>query len=110
MINFVKKSDVTTLFAPNAVASGGGALVGVIFGVATAAYANGAEGEFSREGEHDLTKVTAQAWTQGAKVYWDNAAKNCTTVVGTNLLIGAATLPAAASDVVGRVLLDGAIR
>lgn len=110
MINFNKQGAVITLIAPYLVAAGDGALVGAVFGVATSAYANATEGEFSRLGEHQLKKATGQAWTVGAKIYWDNAAKNCTTTVGSNVLIGAAMLAAASGDVLGTVLLDGAIR
>lgn len=110
MNNFNKQGAIVTLNAPYAVASGDGALVGALFAVATSAYANAAEGEFSRLGEHQLKKAAGQAWTQGVKIYWDNAAKNCTTTLTANTLIGVAMLPAAAGDLLGMVLLDGAIR
>ncbi len=58
MKNFVQKGETLTLTAPYAVNSGGGALVGSIFGVAAADYANAAEGEFQVCGVFDLTKET----------------------------------------------------
>lgn len=104
------QAEVVTLVAPYAVASGAGALVGSIFAVATSAVANGASGEFKREGVIDLAKVSAQAWTLGVKIYWDNTAKLCTTVDTSNTLIGAAAAVAANPSATGWVLLDGAIR
>jgi predicted RecA/RadA family phage recombinase len=58
----------------------------------------------------DLTKAASQAWTAGAKVYWDNTAKRVTNVASGNTLIGVAVLAvgAGAEEVVGRVRLNGA--
>jgi predicted RecA/RadA family phage recombinase len=108
MLNFVQKGDVITLTAPYAVASGAGALVGSIFGVATQAVANAALGEFIVEGVFDLVKVSAQAWTQGALIYWDDTAKLCTTVSTSNKLIGVAIAVAANPSATGRVRLNNA--
>ena len=51
----------------------------------------------------------SQAWTAGAKVYWDNTAKRATNVASGNTLIGVAVLAvgAGADEVVGRVRLNG---
>jgi len=40
-------------------------------------------------------------------IYWDDAAKNATTTVGTNKLIGVATAAAANPSATGRVRLNG---
>ncbi len=110
MINQVKSGAILTLIAPYAVAAGACAKVGGIIAVATSAVASAAEGEFVRVGEFTLAKATGQAWTQGAKIYWDDTAKNCTTSASGNTLIGAATVAALSGDTVGVVLLDGAVR
>lgn len=110
MQNYIQPGENLTLAAPYAVASGAGALVGAIFGVAQAAAASGADVVLVREGVFTLPKVSAQAWTLGAKIYWDDTAKNCTTTVGSNVLIGAAVAAAANPTATGDVLLDGAIR
>lgn len=107
MKNYIQEGEVLTLTAPYAVASGAGLQVGSIFGVATFAAANGASVEAATEGVFDLTKTAAQAWTQGAPIYWDNAAKSCTTTVGSNKLIGYATQAQQAADTVGRVIVMG---
>ncbi len=109
MQNFQMKGDTVSLTAPYNVASGGGAQVGQLFGVAVAAVAYNEEGEFKTTGVFDLTKIGSQAWTVGALVYWDNTNKRCTTVASGNLLIGAAlaAVSNAAGNTVGRVRLNG---
>lgn len=108
MKNYVQDGDFLTLVAPHECASGAGALVGSLFGVATGNIADGAEGEFATTGVYDLAKVPAQAWTVGAKVYWSAADRQCTTVATGNTLIGAAVAEAANPSATGRVRLNGA--
>ena len=57
----------------------------------------------------DLAKVASQAWTAGAKVYWDNTAKRVTNVASGNTLVGVAVLAvgSGAEEVIGRVRLNG---
>ena len=108
MKNFVMEGRTVTLVAPYAVTSGQGLLVGSIFGVAAADAAIITEVETVLEGVFTLAKATGAAWTQGALIYWDNAARNCTTTVATNKLIGVATAAAASGDAVGNVRLNAA--
>lgn len=110
MNNFVQPGDNLTVPAPYAVASGGGMLVGALFGVAQGAADSGADIVMVRKGVFALAKVSAQAWTLGAKIYWDDSAKNCTTTASGNTLIGSAAAAAANPSATGNVLLDGAIR
>lgn len=105
--NYVQEGDTLTLAAPYVVASGGGALIGALFGVALATLANGASGEFMLEGVFDLAKTSAQAWTVGAKIYWDDTNKVCTTTSAGNTLIGVAVAAAANPSATGRVRLNG---
>ena len=107
MKNQVQTDEIVTLAAPYAVSSGGGALIGFLFGVAGKTLANAEVGAFVTRGVFDLTKVASQAWTVGAKIYWDNAAKNCTTVSAGNTLVGVTTLAvgSGATETVGRVRL-----
>lgn len=107
MKNFVQRGDTLTLFAPYDVASGAGFQVGSLFAVASGAAASTKAVEGVRVGVFDLAKVSAQAWSAGDRVYWDNAAKLCTTVATGNLLIGSAVLAAVNPSSTGRVLLDG---
>ena len=104
--NFVQPGDTLTLTAPYDVASGGGVLVGVIFGVATIAAQTGSPVEAARFGVWDLPKAAGQSWVAfTTKLYWDNTNKVVTSTVGTNLLIGVAGATQASADTVGRVIL-----
>ncbi len=107
MKNFVQPGANLTLPAPYDRLSGEGALIGSIFGVASNDVASGDDDVFVTEGVFDLAKAGSQAWTVGAKIYWDNTNKVCTTTATSNTLIGAATAAVAggAGDTVGRVKL-----
>lgn len=109
MKNFVQKGHNVTLTAPYALTSGQGALVGSLFGVASADAANAAPVVLVTTGVFDLPKPGSQAWTVGQRVYWDNAARNVTNVVGSNTLIGCAltAVGAGAGELTGRVRLNG---
>ena len=108
MKNAVQRGEIITLAAPYDVAAGAGLLVGAIFGVATSPALSGATVEAAACGVFELAKTSAQAWTVGAKVYWDDAAKLCTTVNTSNTLIGVAVAAAANPSATGLVRLNGA--
>lgn len=107
--NSIQEGEVLQLTAPYQRNSGQGALIGTLFGVALVDVANGASANFATEGVWELTKNSAEAWTEGAKVYWDNTNKQCTTTVGSNTLIGCAAAAAANPSSVGRVRLNGTV-
>ena len=106
--NYVQDSDKLLVLAPYAVASGAGALVGSLFGVAEGAAANGAPVNLVLDGVHTLVKATGQVWTVGLRLYWDDAAKNVTSTVSTNKLIGVAAAAAVSGALAGNVLLTKA--
>ncbi|MGR3493308.1 MAG: DUF2190 family protein [Shimia sp.] len=110
MKNYVQPGSTLTLTAPYAVTSGDGLLVGSIFSVAAGDAASGATVEAALTGVFDLTKIGSQAWTVGAKIYWDDTNKRCTTVATDNTLIGVAVEAVAggAGDTTGRVRLNAA--
>lgn len=110
MKNFVQPGNTITLIAPYAVASGDGLLVGSIFGVAAGTAALGETVEAALTGVFDITKIGSQAWTAGARIYWDDTNKRATNVATSNTLIGVATEAVAggAGDSIGRVRLNGA--
>lgn len=110
MKNYIQPGDNITLAAPYDVPAGGGALVGTVFGVAQAAAASGADVVLVRRGVFEMAKTSAQAWTVGAKIYWDNTNKVCTTAASGNTVVGAAAAAAANPSATGMVLLDGMIR
>lgn len=106
MRNYVQRGDTVTMAAPYPLASGDGALVGALFGVASYDTAAGEEAELATVGVYTLPKA-AGAVAQGAALYWDNAAKVVTTSSSGNIRIGVAILPAASGDAVATVRLNG---
>lgn len=107
MKNFVKHGANIGLTAPYNVTSGGGMLVGSIFGVATGDVASGDEVEASTTGVFDMPKTAGNTFAQGAKVYWNNSTKAMTSTASTNYLVGTAVQAAASGDATVRVRLDG---
>lgn len=110
MKNWVQPGDQVTVAAPYNVSAGGGALVGSLFGIAVNDALSGADVELATTGVFDMTKVGSQAWTVGARIYWDDSAKAATTTASTNKLIGVAmtAVGSGAGETVGRVRLSGA--
>jgi predicted RecA/RadA family phage recombinase len=112
MKTFIQPGDVLDLAAPYARNGGEGAKIGSIFGVACRTLANAEVGPFMVSGVHQLAKTDSQAWTVGAKIYWDDSTKLCTTAAaaGANLQIGVAVeaVGAGAGLVLGKVRLSGA--
>jgi predicted RecA/RadA family phage recombinase len=104
--NYVQEGNTITLAAPYNVVSGAGFKVGSIFAVANYDALSGVDVEGDTEGVFDLAKVSAQAWSQGDAIYWDDSAKLATTVATGNLPIGRATLAAANPSSTGRVNVD----
>jgi predicted RecA/RadA family phage recombinase len=109
MRNYIQPGHALTLIAPYDVVSGDGLLVGSIFGVASHDALSGAEVEAQLTGVIDIGKAASQAWTAGARVYWDNTAKRVTNVASGNTLVGVAVLAvgSGAEEVIGRVRLNG---
>lgn len=108
MKNFIQPGEEVTLTAPYTVVSGGGLLVGSIFGVASNDALSGASVEARLEGVFQLAKLSSEVWTQGQLIYWDNTNKWCTSVSSTNKLIGVAILPASNPSTTGTVRLNNA--
>lgn len=107
MQNKLAEGSVLTLTAPYDVVSGEGAKVGGIFGVADGDYAEAASGEFHTEGVFELEKTSAQAWTVGEKIYWNDSTKKCDTDSAAGMLVGVATAEAANPSSTGTVKLCG---
>lgn len=92
--NYIQPGDNITAVAPYDRTSGQGMLCGSLFCVALSAILNGAQGEAATKGVWSLAKATGEAWTFGAKIYWDNTNKRCTTTSAGNTLIGVAAAAA----------------
>ena len=59
-------------------------------GIAVADIANGDTGVVEVKRCHNLDAKTADSWSQGAKVYWDDTENELTDTVGTNPYAGTA--------------------
>jgi predicted RecA/RadA family phage recombinase len=106
--NFIQAGDTLTLTAPSGgVVSGGGYIIGDLFVVSTVTAAQGLPFAGKTTGVFEFAKLSAQAWTEGAKVYWDATNSRFTTVATGNRLVGTAAEAAANPSSVGRVRLDG---
>ena len=110
MKNYIQNGENIAVTAKADIASGAGVLVGALFGVATGNVKSGAKVTLVRIGVFELPKTSEQAWTEGAKVYWDDTNKLCTTTKTSNTLIGVAARAAKNPSPTGSVLLDGAAR
>lgn len=108
MINHYQNGCVLTLTAPYTVVSGGGALVGSIFGVATTDVTSAATGEFQVEGVFLLNKTSALAISVGDLLYWDDTNKVVNKTSSSQKLLGVATSAAANPSSTVYVRLNGA--
>jgi len=108
MKNFLSSGATITLTSAGAKASGNVYFAGELGGVAGHSAATNEPVVLHLVGEFQLPKATGQAWTIGAKLYWDAANSVCTTAdaTGANKALGHATLAAASSDDVGTVRLS----
>lgn len=87
--NFIAPADPLTLPAPvGGVVSGTPYKIGDTFGVAGNTAAAGDNFPLHRDGVWELPKATAVNWLVGAKLYWDDTAKNITNVSTANTLVG----------------------
>jgi predicted RecA/RadA family phage recombinase len=104
--NFIQPGDTVPVPAPYDVTSGGGVLVGSLFGIAQYTATSGNEVEINTVGVFDVPKVSAQAWAVGDPIYFVLADKNFTKTASTNVLIGHALAVAANPSAIGRVRLS----
>lgn len=105
MRNFVQHGDTVTLPAPvGGVVSGGGYLIGTLFGVAAQSAPEGETFDLEVKGVFDLPKAAGANFATGAPVYWDAQAQECNVTAVGRTRIGAA-LPGGSGGI--RVRLDG---
>jgi predicted RecA/RadA family phage recombinase len=107
MKTFVQTGEVLTLTVPYTVAAGAAFKVGSIIAIATSAADSGATVEGITTGVAEVAKVSAQASTVGAPIFWDDTAKLFTTTSTSNTLAGVAVAVAANPSATGRVRLNG---
>jgi predicted RecA/RadA family phage recombinase len=109
--NYIQPGNVLPLTAPSGgVTSGLCYLIGTLVVVAQDTQAVGVTFQGKVTGVFTLPKATGQTWAEGAKLYWDNTAKNFTTTSTSNTLAGVAVAAALSGDTTGSVRLDGVTR
>lgn len=105
--NFVKDGHILDLTAGATVVTGGGIVVGQVFGIAQNTISSGASGPVKVDGVHDILKATADVISQGGFVYWDNTAKNATVTSSGNTKIGVAEVTVSSGGTAVRTRLNG---
>jgi predicted RecA/RadA family phage recombinase len=107
---FNQPGDAIPLTAPSGgVVSGVAKVIGGFFVIPSTTVDEGAQFTANVTGVHTLPKTSAQAWTEGQKIYWDegNARADSTPTIG--MLIGAAVAAAANPSATGRIRLNGGV-
>lgn len=109
MKNYVKDGKNMTFTAPSGgVVSGAPVLIGVLLVVPLTTALEGEQFAGEVNGVIQGTKVSAQAWTEGQLIFWDNTNKRFTTASATGLYAcGVAGAAAANPSATGTVRLDG---
>lgn len=108
MQNYIQNGHVITVTTPaGGILSGEGLIVGNIFGVAAYSAAEGDALELATTGVYKLPKATAAVLTVGARVAWDNTAKNINVPGAGRFPVGVATEAAGNGITSVLVRLDG---
>ena len=111
MKTFAEPGEIIPLTAPSGgVVTGTAYKIGSLVVVATMTVAQTLMFSALVRGTVSHAKVSAQAWTEGVKIYWDDSAKNFTTTSTSNTLVGVAAAAAANPSATGYVRLDGVAR
>ncbi|WP_445289668.1 DUF2190 family protein [Variovorax atrisoli] len=97
MKNFIQPGDVLDYTASANVAAGAVVVMGARVGIAVADIAAGESGPVRVKGVVELAKLSTDAISQGALVYWDADDFRLTTTASGNTLAGYAAKAAAAS-------------
>lgn len=108
MQNFIQNGHVITVTTPaGGTTSGEGLIVGNIFGIAAYSAAEGDPLELATTGVYQLPKASATVLTVGARVAWDNTAKNINVSGAGRFPVGVATEAAGNGIPSVAVRLDG---
>ena len=108
MKTYIQNGHVITVPTPaGGVASGDALIVGSIFGVAAYSATEGDPLELSTTGVYQLPKASAEVLAVGARVAWDNTAKEVSTPGAGRFPIGIATEAAGNGVTSVAVRLDG---
>lgn len=106
--NYIQPGHIVPLTAPADVTSGQLVKIGVLVGVVQHDALSGQPVEIAMDGVWDVPKTAAQAWTEGAAIYFNPTSGEATTATTAgNVFIGAAAAAAANPSPIGRVRLNG---
>jgi predicted RecA/RadA family phage recombinase len=108
MKTFQQPGEVLTFIAPTGgVVAGTGVKIGDILVIPTITAAQTLPFTGVRTGVVEHAKLSAQAWTEGQQVNWDDTNKRFTTVTTGNYRAGVALAVAANPSATGKVVLAG---
>jgi predicted RecA/RadA family phage recombinase len=108
MKNYLQNGHIVRVTTPaGGIASGDAIIVGSIFGIAAYSSAEGDPVELSTTGVFQLPKASAAVLTVGARVAWDNTAKEVTAPAAGRFPIGVAVEAAGNGITSVAVRLDG---
>ncbi|KZE32511.1 DUF2190 family protein [Chelatococcus daeguensis] len=108
MKNYLQNGHIVRVTTPaGGIASGDALIVGSIFGIAAYSSAEGDPLELATTGVYRLPKATAAVLTVGARVAWDNTAKNINVPGAGRFPVGVATEAAGNGITSVAVRLDG---
>jgi predicted RecA/RadA family phage recombinase len=108
MKNFIQRGEMITVAAPTGgLTSGQGVLVGNLFGVVAKTAAEGESVEIATVGVYELPKLVSAVIAAGARVAWDDTAKQVVLPAIGKVPIGIATVAAGNGVATVCVKLDG---
>jgi predicted RecA/RadA family phage recombinase len=107
MKTFLQDGENPTFTAPANVTAGTGVKIGDILVIPAITVLSGAQFTGVVDGVVEHAKLSAQAWTEGQRVHWDDTNKRFTTVTTGNYTAGVAYRVAANPSATGLVLLYG---
>jgi predicted RecA/RadA family phage recombinase len=108
MKTYIQNGHFITVTTPaGGIAAGDGLIVGSIFGIAAYSSTEGDTLELATKGVYKLPKATSAVLTVGARVAWDNTAKEVNTPGAGRFPIGIATEAAGNGITSVAVRLDG---
>ena len=107
MKTFIEPGDTVPFTAPATVTAGTGVKIGDCLVIPLVSVASGERFSGVRTGIVEHAKLSAQAWTEGQQVNWDDTNKRFTSVTTGNFRAGVAAEAAANPTATGKVILHG---
>lgn len=107
MKNYVQKGEMLDFTAGADLSSGDPVVLGGLMGIVAATVASGAAGVARVQGVVEVSKVSAQAWAYGDRIYWDVSLAKFTNVKDTDTKFAGIAVEVAADPTdTGKILLN----